>query len=118
MKIIKCLINFLLSFFLLTLIILTMFITCSGILISKKNISDFINEANVLNIDINILFNKEESGITLKEKLVSLAIENNIPDEIINDILQTEEINQFLGDFFNQTIKYIINGDSKPRILE
>lgn len=118
MRIVKHFVNGFISFLLLILIMITMFITCNRFLISKKNISNFINEANVLNIDVNILFNQEESGITLKEKLISLALENNIPEEIIYDLIQTEEINEFLGDFFNQTIKYTINGGYKPQILD
>lgn len=95
-----------------------MFITCTKTLISKENISDFVKEANILNVDVNILFNQEESGITLKEKIVSLAIENKIPKEVIEDILKSKQINKLLGDFFNQTIIYAIKGGNKPEMLE
>lgn len=93
-----------------------MFIQCSKTLISRENISDFTSDANILNVDINVIFNQEESGITLKEKIYDLAQENNIPEKIIIDILNSEEINELLGDFFNQTIIYIIDGGEKPKI--
>ena len=95
-----------------------MFITSCKTLISKENISTFISDANILNVDVNILFNQEESGVTLKEKIYQLALENSIPEEIIEDILKSEQINQLLGDFFNKTITYIIEGGEKPQISQ
>lgn len=118
MKLLKLISNIIITFLLVFLMIITMFITCSKNFISQKNMSKFIDEANILNTDINILFNKEEIGITLKAKVVSLAIENNIPEKIINDILESKQINDLLGDFFSQTIYYAINGGNKPIILD
>lgn len=118
MKFIKCLMNAFISCILLCLIIILMFVICSKILVSKENISSFISNANILNVDVNVLFNQEESGITLKDKIVSIAIENKIPKEIIEDILKSKQMNRLLGDFFNQTINYTINGSEKPKILE
>jgi len=118
MKIIKCFINTFISCVLLFLILSSMFIICSKTLISKKNISEFISDTDILNVDVNILFNQEKSGITLKEKIFLLAIENNIPKNIIEDILESKQINELLGDFFNQTIIYAVNGGEKPKILD
>lgn len=87
-------------------------------LISKENISNFISEGNILNVDVNVLFNQGESGVTLKEKITLLAKENNIPEQIVTDILKSEQINQLLGDFFNQTITYLIEGGNKPQISQ
>jgi len=117
MRYLKYIINTFIVIILTILITTLMFINCSKTLISSENISDFINDANILDMDINTLFNKEESGIILKDKLYTLAIENNIPKEIIEDILKSDEINYLLGDFFNQSIKYIINNTEKPKIL-
>lgn len=116
MKIIKNILNVLISISLFSLVVLLMFISSSRTIISRENISRFISDADILNVDINVLFNQEESGITLKEKITILAQESNIPEEIIADILNSDEINQLLGDFFNQTIKYIIEGGNKPQI--
>lgn len=118
MKFLKIIINTLISLFLFILIIVLMFITSCKTLISKENISTFISDANILNVDVNILFNQEESGVTLKEKIYQLALENSIPEEIIEDILKSEQINQLLGDFFNKTITYIIEGGEKPQISQ
>lgn len=118
MKILKFIANTIISCILLVLIIFLMFITSSKTLISKKNISNFIGDANILNVDVNLLFNQQEIGVTLKEKIISLGLENNIPEEIIMDILKSKEINKWLGDFFNQTINYVINRETKPQILE
>lgn len=116
MKLLKGLINTIMFLLLLILILSAMFIICSKTLISKKNIANFISKANVLNFDINILFNQEPPGITLKEKVITLGIENNIPKEIIDDILKSDEVNEWLADFFNQVINYVINGGSEPKI--
>ena len=118
MKLVKLVFNIFIFLVLQLLIMVAMFVQCSKTLISQENISDFISDADILNVDINVLFNQEESGITLKEKIAELATLNNIPDEIVEDILQSEEINQLLGDFFNQTITYIIEGGEKPHISE
>jgi len=118
MKLVKLVFNIFIFLVLQLLIMVAMFVQCSKTLISQENISDFISDADILNVDINVLFNQEESGITLKEKIAELATLNNIPDEIVEDILQSEEINQLLGDFFNQTITYIIEGGKKPQISE
>lgn len=116
MRFIKTIFNIIIFLILFILIMIAMFIQCSKTFISKDNISEFISDANILNIDVNILFNQEESGITLKQKIYDLAIENDIPDEITNDMLESKEINELLGDFFNQTIIYIIEGGEKPQI--
>jgi len=116
MRYLKYIINTFIVITLTILILILMFINCSKTLISSENISDFINDANILNMDINTLFNQEESGIILKDKLYFLAIDNNIPKEIIEDILKSKEINYLLGDFFNQSIKYIINNTKKPKL--
>lgn len=111
----KCLAT-VLSLVLFALFITTMALFSSKEMITKENLSVYIKDAKVLNMDINVLFNKEESGITLKEKISQMAIEVGIPREITEDILKSDEINEFLGDFFSKTIIYIINGGDKPQI--
>jgi len=118
MKFIKVIANALISIIVFILILISMFISSSQKLISKENISVFISDADILNVDVNVLFNQEEIKITLKEKITNLAILNNIPNEIVEDILKSEEINEMLGDFFNQTITYVIEGGSKPNIQD
>lgn len=114
----KSVFNFLISFLIFCLIIMIMFISCSKKLISSKNISEFISDGNILDIDVNVIFNNENAGITLKEKIISVAIENKIDEKIINDILESKQINYMLGDFFNQTILYVIAGGDRPQLLD
>lgn len=118
MKFIKIISNILISIIVFILILISMFISSGQKLISKENISHFISDADILNVDVNVLFNQAEIKITLKEKITNLAISNNIPKEIVDDILKSEEINEMLGDFFNQTITYVIENGSKPNIQE
>lgn len=85
-------------------------------MLNKENLSNYIKSSNILNIDINVIFNLEESGMTLKEKIYNLGIESNIPEKIMEDILKSEEINIILGDFFNETIYYLIDEREKPQL--
>ena len=85
-------------------------------ILNKENLSNYIKSSNILNIDINVIFNLEESGMTLKEKIYNLGIESNIPEKIMEDILKSEEINIILGDFFNETIYYLIDEREKPQL--
>lgn len=85
-------------------------------MLNKENLSNYIKSSNILNIDINVIFNLEESGMTLKEKIYNLGIESNIPEKIMEDILKSEEINIILGDFFNETIYYLIDEREKPKL--
>ncbi len=85
-------------------------------LINRENLSSYIETADILNMDSNVIFNLDESGISLKEKIYNLAIECNIPDKIILDILKSEEINIVLGDYFNKIIYYLVNGGYKPQL--
>lgn len=87
-------------------------------MLNKENLSNYIKSSNILNIDINVIFNLEESGMTLKEKIYNLGIESNIPEKIMKDILKSEEINIILGDFFNETIYYLIDEREKPQLSE
>ena len=56
------------------------------------------------------------SGITLNEKIYQLGIESEIPEQILDDIISSDEINIILGDFFSNTINYLVNGDEKPQL--
>lgn len=95
-----------------------MLITSAKTLITKENLSSYIKSVDILNVDLGIIFNLEEKGITLKEQIYDLGIQSNIPEPIINDILKSDEINNILGDFFKNTIDYILKGDVKPSISE
>ena len=118
MKFIKIFINTFLSLALIVVITASMFVYCSKALISKENISRYVKSADIINADIGTLFNREASGVTLKQRITELAREKNIPEDIITDILKSDGINMLLGDFFNQTVMYIVNGDSKPVMLQ
>ena len=87
-------------------------------MINRENLSNYTENADILNMDSNVIFNLDESGITLKEKIYNLAVECNIPEKIILDILKSEEINIVLGDFFNKTIYYLVNGGYKPQLSD
>lgn len=113
-RIVKKLATFILSIILFILISIVMFIQSSKTMISKENLSNYVKSVDILNVDLGIIFNLEEKGITLKEQIYNLAIESKIPDPIINDILKSNEINNILGDFFKNTIDYVLKGTIKP----
>lgn len=117
-RIIRKFITFILSLILFFLISITMFILSSKTLITKENLSDYVKSIDILNVDLGIIFNIEKKGVTLKEEIFDLAIESNIPKPIIEDILESDEINNILGDFFKSTIDYVLKGNVKPSISE
>ena len=98
------------------LIIALVFLYSGKSVINQENLSNYIEDADVLNMDVNMIFNLEESGITLNEKIYQLGIESEIPEQILDDIISSDEINIILGDFFSNTINYLVNGDEKPQL--
>lgn len=116
MKLINKFITYFCILILFLLILLIILFYSGRSLINRENLSNYIENADILNMDSNIIFNLDESGISLKEKIYNLAIECNIPEKIILDILKSEEINIVLGDFFNKTIYYLVNGGYKPQL--
>ena len=118
MKLIKKILTFFCIIFLFIAIVFTIIIYSGKNLLNKENLSNYIKNSNILNMDINVIFNLEESGMTLKEKIYNLGLECNIPDKIVDDILKSDEINLILGDFFNETIYYLIDERTKPELSD
>lgn len=118
MKVIGKFLTLICVLILFVLIFLTIIIYSGKSLLNKENLSKYIKNSNILNMDINVIFNMEESGITLKEKIYKLGIESNIPEKIVNDILKSDEINLILGEFFNETIYYLIDEREKPELSQ
>lgn len=118
MKFIRNLLTFFCIIFLFIAIVFTIIIYSGKSLLNKENLSNYIKNSNILNMDINVIFNLEESGMTLKEKIYNLGLECNIPEKIVVDILKSDEINLILGEFFNETIYYLIDERTKPELSE
>ena len=118
MKLINKFITYFCILILFLLIVLIILFHSGRSLINRENLSNYTENADILNMDSNVIFNLDESGITLKEKIYNLAVECNIPEKIILDILKSEEINIVLGDFFNKTIYYLVNGGYKPQLSD
>ncbi len=118
MKLLRQILTFFCIIFLFVAIVFTIIIYSGKNLLNKENLSNYIKNSNILNMDINVIFNLEESGMTLKEKIYNLGLECNIPDKIVDDILKSEEINLILGDFFNETIYYLIDERTKPELSD
>lgn len=118
MKLINKFITYFCILILFLLIVLIILFHSGRNLINRENLSNYTENADILNMDSNVIFNLDESGITLKEKIYNLAVECNIPEKIILDILKSEEINIVLGDFFNKTIYYLVNGGYKPQLSD
>lgn len=102
----------LISILIFVAILALMLITTSKSLITKDNLASYIKDANVLNMDANAIFDFGSEG-TLKEKIGSIALETGIPQEIVEDILRSNEINELLGDYFSEIIDYTFN-ENKP----
>lgn len=104
------------SILIFLLIVALVFLYSGKSLVNRENLSDYIEDAEILNMDVNVIFNLEESGITLKEKIYQLGLESNIPENVLEDIISSKEINIIFGDFFSNTINYLVNGLNKPQL--
>ena len=104
------------SILIFLLIIALVFLYSGKSLVNRENLSDYIEDAEILNMDVNVIFNLEESGITLREKIYQLGLESNIPENVLEDIIRSKEINIIFGDFFSNTINYLVNGLDKPQL--
>lgn len=104
------------SILIFILIVALVFLYSGKNVINQENLSNYIKDAEVLNMDINVIFNLEESGITLNEKIYQLGIESGIPEVVLDDIINSDEINVIFGDFFSNTIDYLVNGIDKPQL--
>jgi len=118
MKAFKQIMIFISTIILFFLIMLMIFLNSGKSLITKENLADFVKDSEILNIDVNILFNLGGNKITLKEKIKDIGLESGIPEQIVDDILISDEINSILGDFFSKTIDYAINGEKKPKMSD
>ncbi len=106
------------SILILIILFLLVFLYAGKSLVNRENLSSYFKNAELLNMDINVIFNLEESGITLKEKIYQLGISSNIPEVILNDIIKSDEINMIFGDFFNKTVDYLVNANLKPHLSD
>ena len=106
------------SFLMFLLIIIIILLHSGKSLINRENLSDYVKNAEILNIDLNLVFNQEESGKTLKEEIYQLGLDSNIPQKIMDDILESKELNLILGDFFSKTIDYLVNGLNQPQLSD
>ena len=117
-RIVKKIITYILTLILFILFSTMIFILSCKTLITKENLSSYVKTIDILNVDLGIIFNLEEKGITLQEEIFNLAIESNIPKPIIKDILKSDEINTILGDFFKNVIDYVLKNENKPSISD
>lgn len=53
---------------------------------------------------------------TIKETIIALARKENIPNQIIDDLVESNELNRLMSDFIRGIIDYAIIGDEKPTI--
>lgn len=101
-------------------LILAMLLMTTKNLITKDNLASYIKDADILEMKANTLLDIGQEGnqITLKEKIAAMALNLDIPREVVMDILESEELNELLGEFFSGTIDYVLNGGDKPILSE
>lgn len=99
-----------------------MLLTATKNIISKESIADYINKSDVLELQVGKFFKIENTNInenlTIKETVLIMAKEANIPDDVVNDLVESRELNNLLGDFIKGIIDYAVIGESKPTVSE
>lgn len=116
MRVLRKSVTLFLSIILFALILVMMSILSAKTLISRDNLSDYSKNVDILNVDLGIIFNLDEKGVTLREEIYKQGLDSGIPDIIMEDILRSDEINIVLGDFFKNTIDYVLKNTVKPSI--
>ena len=101
-------------------VVSVMFLTATKNMISKESIADYINKSNILEMKVSKYLNLENTNIsadfTLRETALTLANEANIPESIVDDLIESNELYKLLGDFIKGIINYAIVNEAKPII--
>ncbi len=119
---IKKIINILLFNSLIGLFLVLFFFITNHNLINDNNLSTYINEADILNIKASYIFDVTDD-ITVLEKLEEMAFELAIPEEIIDDILKSEELTSILAEYFKISLnsyydEVILSNDLIEKMIE
>ncbi|MEG2321958.1 MAG: hypothetical protein RSB71_00510 [Bacilli bacterium] len=102
------------SILIFSLIIITMFITSNKKLVTKDNLTLYAKNTEVLKLNLKFIIKED---VTLEEKIKELGKSAGIPEDIVFDILKSNELKELFGEFFSKTIDYVINGGKRP-VLE
>lgn len=97
----KKILNFFLVFFLFVLIFMIIMLINNRNLIEKNNLANYISKGDILNVKANYILNIEDEEITLIDQLKKIFIDCNIPIDITNDLIESYELKQLLGEFFS-----------------
>lgn len=111
---------FLIAIGLFLTLVFTMLLITTKNLITKDNLSNYIEDAKILDMKANTLLDIGPEGkeITLREKIETMALEIGIPKEVVEDLLDSRELNELLGEFFSRTVNYVLNGGEKPHLSD
>ena len=110
----KKIIIFLLSGLILLFILFLMGLISIKTISNKNIITQYLNK-DILNMNSSSIINTDKSQ-TIKELMISLAIDSNIPKEIVDDLEKSNEFNELMGDFFKCVIEYTVLDKKKPTI--
>lgn len=110
------------AFILFCLIVVIILLSTVKKIISKENIAEYINDSNVLELKANEFLEVEHENIsedsTIEDVILIKAKEAQIPDEVVNDLIESNELNVLLGDFIKGIIEYAIIDEEKPTLSE
>ncbi len=99
----KRIVNILLFGSLVLVLLIMFFFVTNYNLVSENNLNKYIKDADILNIKASYILNVSDD-ITVIEKLENMALELNIPEEIIVDILDSEELKFLLVEYFERSL--------------
>lgn len=97
---------------LLATLLLTRTIINSNTINDILNILTTNNNETINTDDINLTDNKEDFVETILEEVLN---ETSIPNEVI-DYLENEEVTEFVNDYINQTLQYLIGIQQMPSL--
>ena len=103
-------------------IISVMLLTATKNIVSKESISDYINKANILELQVGKVLKTDNTSLdnnsTIRETILAMAKNASIPEAIIDDVIKSNELSNLLGDFVKGIIDYAVIGVEKPTISD
>ncbi len=100
---IRIITNIILSISLILVFLMLFFSITNKNLITEKNLTSYIEDGDILNVNASYILMTDEN-ITLKNKLSKVALQKGVPDLIVEDIMNSDEINEILATIFSDRI--------------
>ena len=86
-------------------------------ILNEKNIENYVSNIDILSLPANdILGEGYDASKTVKDVLESELVKRGIDDDVVSKAISSSELANFLSNFTNQYIDYILNDGARPYV--